>query len=195
MIALARLVLVEQHRNRRHVEKAAIAQYGPAQRRPQALLQRTAEPSGEGHHEPLLGPIENLSGDMWFERGLEYIFALPSVQLQLRRQSRGPFNQRMVQQRHAHLERARHARPINLGEDISWQIGLEIGILHLRQRVFAAACHHVPAQHLGRMVALQFPSQAGTKQPASKVVAADRDGREIGVDGIARELLQGCFRP
>ena len=47
------------------------------------------------------------------------------------------------------------------------------------------------AQHLDGIVALQLAHETRAEQPPAKLGAADRDGGEISVDRIARQLLQG----
>jgi hypothetical protein len=41
-----------------------------------------------------------------------------------------PFDQLMVQQRHAHFQRVRHARPVHFGEDIANEISFHVQVLH-----------------------------------------------------------------
>jgi len=54
------------------------------------------------------------------------------MQLQMRWQPRCPFDQSMVEQRNAHFEGVSHACVIDFGEDVAWEVSLEIGVLHLR---------------------------------------------------------------
>ncbi len=68
----------------------------------------------------------------------------------------------MIEQRYAHFERVRHAGPIHLGQDVARQIGLEIRVLDLRQRILAARPGHVAAQHFECAVALQVARKLGS---------------------------------
>ena len=101
---------------------------------------------------------------------------LAAVQLEMRRKPRRPLDESVIEQRNPRFERARHAGAIDLGQNVAGEIGLEIGVLHLRQRVLAATLPHMRAQHLDAIVALQFARETRTEQPPAQLGAANRDG-------------------
>ena len=104
VVALARLVLVEQRGDRAGVEQARFAQHRPQQIVAQAPAQRAAKPGGERDREALLRAVEDFLRDIRFERRLEDLLALAAMQLQMRGQSRRPLDERVVEQRDPRFE-------------------------------------------------------------------------------------------
>src|SRR5580704_11693225 len=104
VVALARLVLVEQGGDRAGVEQARLPQYRSKERVAQAPAQRAAEPCGEWYREALLRAVEDFLRDIWFEGRLEDVLALAAMQLEMRRQPRRPLDERVVEQRNPHFE-------------------------------------------------------------------------------------------
>ena len=52
----------------------------------------------------------------------------------------------------------------------------------------------MPFEQVGSMVTLELTSEVGAEQSAPKRIAANRDGREVGLDRITRQLLQRRLR-
>ena len=67
-----------------------------------------------------------------------------------------PFDQRVVHQRLAHLQRVRHAGAVDLGVDVADQVGLEIEVLDQRQRIVGPRACGVAAEDLERAVAAEL---------------------------------------
>src|SRR6202011_5456592 len=104
VVALARLVLVEQGGDRAGIEQARLAQHRCEQGVAQAPAQRAAEPGGERHGKSLLRAVEDFLRDIWFERRLEDLLPLAAMQLEMRWQTRRPLDQRVVKQRDPRFE-------------------------------------------------------------------------------------------
>jgi hypothetical protein len=62
----------------------------------------------------------------------------------------------MVEQRHAQLEGMGHAGAIHLGQDVAGQVGHEIGVLHLIERVQALRLAPMGPEDLRAGIALQI---------------------------------------
>ena len=70
----------------------------------------------------------------------------------------------MVEQGRAHFQRMRHAGPVHLGQDVAGQVGFQVQVLHLRQRILRGAGQRVAAQHFDGAVAVQAAPQLGAEQ-------------------------------
>ena len=70
----------------------------------------------------------------------------PPPQLQSDGRPRRPLHELMVQQRHAHLERVRHAGAVDLGQDVARQLGLQVDVLDQRQRIVGRRAGGVAAR-------------------------------------------------
>src|SRR5260370_34716892 len=90
VVALARLVLVEQGGDSAGVEQARFPQNRSEQGVAQAPAQRAAEPGGERHRKSLLRAVEDFLRDIWFERRLEDLLSLAAMQLEVRGEPRRP---------------------------------------------------------------------------------------------------------
>jgi hypothetical protein len=71
VVALARLVLVDEGGDRAGVEQARLAQHRSQQRVTQVPVKRAAEPGGERDGEALLRSVEDFLRDMRLERGAQ----------------------------------------------------------------------------------------------------------------------------
>src|SRR4029434_6831559 len=100
--------------------------------------ERTAEPSRERYGEAHFRPVQDLPRQPRLHRLLEEPLAFLSVDLHRRWKSCEPFNERMIHEGLTHLERVRHAGPVDLRVDIADQVCLEVEILDEGKRVFRA---------------------------------------------------------
>ena len=139
-----------------------------------------------GTAKALLGAVQYILRNIRFEGRFEDVLAFAPAQLQTGRQPRRPLDQRVVEQRDAHFERAGHTGAVNLGEDVAREIGVEISILHLRQRIVAAAPADMRAQHIYGIIPLQFAREPRAEEPPPQHAAADRYRREISLNRTAR---------
>ena len=149
----------------RRVEPAgsgqALAEHGVAH----ALPQRPAEPARQRHRKAHLRPVQHLvaagCGSIAFLSS-----HLPSCRanLQRRRQGREPFDQRVVHQRLTHLERVRHAGPVDLGIDVADQIGLQIEVLDSASGSSVFGTRRMPLENLDRVVAAEVRLQERAEQ-------------------------------
>src|SRR5207302_4507109 len=98
VVALARLVPVEQGGDRAGVEQARLAQHRSEQRLAQAAAQRATEPGGERDGETLLRAVEDFLRDIRLERRLEDLLSLAAMQLEMRGEPRRPLDQGVVEQ-------------------------------------------------------------------------------------------------
>ena len=67
---------------------------------------------------------------MAVEHLAEQPFALAAPHLEARRQPPGQLDDAVIEDRHAHLERDRHAGAIDLGENVVGKISQRVEILH-----------------------------------------------------------------
>ena len=81
VVALTRLMLIDQHPDRRGVEQPRILEHRSVECLAQPSAQRAAKPSGERYGEALLGTVEDRLVNMRFEGSLKDIFALTTLQL------------------------------------------------------------------------------------------------------------------
>ena len=82
-----------------------------------------------------LRPIHDLARQVRLHGPLEQNLALLAADLERGRQAGQPLDERMVHQRLAHLQRVRHAGPVDLGIDVADQIGLEVEVLDERDGI------------------------------------------------------------
>ena len=99
----------------------------------------------------------------------------------------------MIEQRHAYFQRMRHARAINLGQDVARQISLQIQVLYERQRIIGWRARRVVTQYIDRVITLQLALQGRREQAPAQVVAEDRNRMEIGGHRIACQRLEGSL--
>ena len=110
-------------------------------------------------------------------------FCSPLRILMRRRQRRHPLDQRMVHQRLADLERMRHRRAVDLGVDVADEIGLQVDVLDLRERIvgrraFAAWRSH----HLDRVVAGELAPERRAVELLAQRRADHRHRVEVRLD-------------
>src|SRR5438105_1316039 len=91
----------------------------------------------------------------------------------------------MIEERYAHLERPRHARAIDLGQDVTGEVGLEVGILNLSETIVCLGSFHTTAQKVDRFVSLKLV----TVRPRQEAVTPGVEGRELVVAKALRDLL------
>ena len=71
MVAVARLVLIEERRQCRRVEQARTSQHRPEHRITKPPTQRSSKPLGKRHSEALLRAVQYVLRDVRFESGFE----------------------------------------------------------------------------------------------------------------------------
>ena len=96
----------------------------------------------------------------------------------------------IVEQRHAHFQAVRHAGAIDLGENVARQIGLEVEVLHERQRMLGRRVLRVTAKHFDRAIALKPPPELRAEQARARVARQQRHAVQIGLQAVAAERLQ-----
>jgi hypothetical protein len=133
--ARPRLVVRRQLLDRVQIEPPRARQQLRAPQRRRFLGQRLAEPGADRRHEPHLRPVEHVLGQIGLQRLLHQPLALPRLDAERRRQRRHELDQPIVEQRLARLQAHRHARAIDLGQDVARQPVLDIGILRPVERV------------------------------------------------------------
>ena len=101
----------------------------------------------------------------------------------------------MVHQRLAHLQRVRHARAVDLGVDVADQIGLQIEILHQRERIVGVGARRMARENLRRTVTAETRLEPGREELAPERLANEPHGLRIGLNGVARERLERRLGP
>src|SRR5690606_2577937 len=114
---------------------------------------RPPEPDVERDGEPHLLAIQDLARKQGFERTLQHDLAFAALKLRGRRQSSGPLDEAIVEERHPHLETMGHAGAIDLRQDVAWQVSLVIEILDHAERVRELPTSQVPPEHFRSGVA------------------------------------------
>ena len=122
---------------------------------------------------------------------LEDELPLAPLQLQVGGQAGRPFDEGMIQQGYAHLQGMRHAGPVDLGQDVARQVGLEIGILHAVQVMPRRRFRHEALYHLHGVIALQLRAKPRRVEAEAQAVGQDRDAVEVGLGAVTRQRLQG----
>ena len=134
---------------------------------------RNQRPSGTA--KPIFGRYMMSRRQVRLHRLLQQPLGLAAADLQVRRQRGQPLDQRMVHQRLAHLERVRHAGPVDLGVDVADQVGLEVEVLDQRERVIGAGAGRMALEDVDRVVAPELARERRRVQLAAQVVADQRD--------------------
>ena len=134
-----------------------------------------------GTAKPILGRYSTSCGRCGSIAFLSSHLPSPPRSLRFERQRGQPFDQRMVHQRLAHLERVRHAGAIDLGVDVADQIGLQVEVLDQRQRIVGVgAARHARGTPRSRGSRPARRLKAGEYSCGAHVVAEDRHAVEVG---------------
>src|SRR6516165_11327840 len=104
--------------DRRRIEQPASGEALLGQELPGPRPERTPEPARDGNGEAGLGPLDQLFRHMAVKHLPQQPFAFTAPQLEALRQAPRELDYTMIENRHAHFERNRHARTIDLGEDV-----------------------------------------------------------------------------
>ncbi|KFB73973.1 MAG: hypothetical protein AW09_000758 [Candidatus Accumulibacter phosphatis] len=86
----------------------------------------------------------------------------------------------MIHQRLTHFERVCHAGTVNLGIDVTHQIGLEIEVLDHGQRIVGVRPPRMVAKNVLGAVAVDFFAETIGKKLAAHRATQDRNGMEVG---------------
>ncbi len=124
MIAPARQVLLPDSAYSVGLEVALIAQSLDVEQRFCPVAQAAAQPAGHRHSEPVLRPLCQLSRHVACKDFAQYPLASRGVYAHLERQRPGQLDYAVIENRTAHLQTHRHARPVHLDQDA---IGHEAG--------------------------------------------------------------------
>ena len=110
---------------------------GSSKHGPQLVLQLVSEPAVERHPEPHLRPRPDRRGQQFGERFLQHHLRPPAAQPQLPpdRHRQRQLDHAMIEERAAALQRMRHARLVDLREQVVRQIHEQIGHHRPRRRV------------------------------------------------------------
>src|SRR5438477_4469301 len=99
----------------------------------------------------------------------------------------------MVEQRYAHLELPSHTRAIDLGQDVTGKVGLEVGILNLRETIVCLGSLHKTAQKVDRLVSLKLAPVPLGEESVAHVLGDRTDGVEISLSRVTSQVLQRCL--
>ena len=128
MIGAAVAMLAPEPRDGAVVEDAAIAQAAVEQQGVDHRRERAAQPFADRRLEAVLGTIDDRLRNPALEQPPQQVLAAAVLQLQRRRHGRGELEQLVIEQRLARLERHRHAHPIDLGQDVVDEVGLDVDV-------------------------------------------------------------------
>src|ERR1700733_339055 len=134
MITAPDRVLGHQPLNRSHVEVLLNSRGRPTQTL-DAMSQGAPEPLRQRHRKPSLWSRQYEVWNNPANRPPEKSLALAGCHPQVARYAQRELDQITVEQRHTCLKRNCHAGAINLGEDVTWKIGLEIEAHHRRCKI------------------------------------------------------------
>ena len=152
VISAAGGMAIDEARDRANIEKATIAHLFAGEGQTQAVRAQTSELARERGRKALLGAVKILAGHIGLERPLQDVFPLALVQPKIARQGRRPLDQHVIEEGNARLERGRHARAVDLGQDVAGEIGLDVDVLRTRDWIVRAGLPHVAGDELGGVV-------------------------------------------
>src|SRR5690242_15139110 len=98
-----------------------------------AMAQLTTEPVTKGQREPLLWARKYVARNDTVDGSPKQPFRFPTPQRQLLGKRQRELDDVVIQKWDARLERHGHARAINLGEDVTGQIALNVDEHHARE--------------------------------------------------------------
>ena len=110
----------------------------------------------------MLGTVEDLSRYPVPHHPLEEVLGLLGSEPQGSGKGARELDQVVIEQRNPRLQRVRHARPIDLGEDVSGEVGAEVEGLEPRQRIQPGA---IPRIERGRAVGHDREIEQAPKGP------------------------------
>jgi hypothetical protein len=96
----------------------------------------------------------------------------------------------MIEKRLPDFQRMRHAGAVDLGQDISDQVGLHIEILDERKRLPPRCFAGMSAQHLDGAVSLQVTPERVAREPVPHGIAHDGDAVEVSLHRVAGQRFQ-----
>ena len=128
-------MLVPPRQDRSRIEQPALGEPPLRQQLLRPGAQRTPEPLSDRQREAHLRPLDQMLRHVAVKHLTQQPFALAATHQETRRQPPGEFHDAMVEQRHPHFERDRHARAIDLGENVVGKIGGGVEILHAVERI------------------------------------------------------------
>src|SRR5262245_46804424 len=117
VVADAARMLVQQALNEAHVKESDVLERALRQTYSGRFAQGSPKPTRQWNGEAHFLSVENVVGQPAFHGLLQQILALTRFQAEGRWQCRHPFEQGMIEQRNANLERSGHARSIDFGQD------------------------------------------------------------------------------
>ena len=141
------------------------------------MAQRPPEPGTDGYGKPQLGVIEDRGRHQPADRTAEDLFPHAVADLQSRRQRERELDERMVEQRHARLERYRHAHPVHLGQDVAGEVGGDVDQRHLRHEVAGVSGGERVRQEVAELTVSGHEAVGG--HPAVDGCKRERDGAGV----------------
>src|SRR3569832_2016151 len=131
MIATSLMMFVENEIDILRVDVATLSCTRLAQRLAYLIPKLVIDPLLDWYSESLLGSIENLRGDQISRDALQEMLCFHACQFQRRRNGGDEIDQLVVQQRHPHFERRRHAHAIDFRKNVSGQVSLAVYVKQL----------------------------------------------------------------
>ena len=122
------VVLGEHARDGLGPEQAAGAGRGIGEHITGQVPEVGSQPGRHRHAEALLAPGEQLGWQPGLHRLLQQELRGSPAELEVTRQPGGPLHQMMVEKGAPGLERTRHRRDVQLHQDVSWQVGVDVDI-------------------------------------------------------------------
>ena len=151
------------------LEIAALQARRRQQRVGEQLAQVAAEPDAERHAEALLAPVEDVARQQRGRHFLQHVLAPAVLDLQRRRQRGRELDDLVVEQRHARLDRVRHAHAIDLRQHVLRQVGLGVEPHHLaRPRQLREALEVAGEPRFGIGSVERAPRRRRSAAPASR---------------------------
>src|SRR5262245_6064374 len=128
-------MLSPARKDRRRIEQPASQEALLRQELPSPRSEWASEPACDRNGEAGLWSFDQLLRHVPIEHLPQQPFALAATHLESVRKAPRKFHHAMIEDRHAHLECDRHARAIDLSEDVVREIGQSVEILHAVERI------------------------------------------------------------
>src|SRR5262245_41879306 len=116
---------------------------------------RTAEVCAHWCRKSLFRPVKIFFWDIRLKGPLEDMLSFAACKLQPALQPCRPFDELMIEERVTNFERHSHAGAIDFGENISREIGLDIGVEGASERVAGIRLSHHSGDALRRIMSFK----------------------------------------
>jgi hypothetical protein len=101
----------------------------------------------------------------------------------------------VIQDRAPDLERHRHADPVDLGQDVLREVGLDVQVLNLRQMIVGLGLTVYIAEQIARPIIRESAPHVLAQDRVLVVRAERADREEVRVDEIARDVGEKRLAP